>query len=339
VYLSIFHFFRQRDYLIRKVMIVGYNDMSKKLVQRLEEDPIPTRVIGYCENENSVHELSNYPILGGLNNIIEVSKLHKATDIFSTIAPEHDKAIYQLMEEADQACIRFKLIPNFESLINKPVYIDYIHGMPVLNLRKDPLEDVANRIKKRFFDVIISSLVIVGILSWMIPLIGLLIWIESPGPIFFFQRRSGRDNHPFSCIKFRSMRINKDAHLRQAQKSDARITRIGKFLRRTSLDEFPQFLNVFLGHMSIVGPRPHMLKHTDDYSVLINKYMVRQFLKPGITGWAQINGFRGETRTVEQMEGRVQHDIWYLENWSLWLDMRIMFLTAYNVVKGEDNAY
>jgi putative colanic acid biosynthesis UDP-glucose lipid carrier transferase len=187
--------------------------------------------------------------------------------------------------------------------------------------------------------VAVSSFVIIFILSWMIPLIGLLIWIDSKGPIFFIQTRSGKDNRSFGCIKFRSMKTNKESHSLQATKNDPRITKIGGFLRRTSLDEFPQFLNVFMGDMSVVGPRPHMLKHTTDYSARINKYMVRHFMKPGITGWAQVNGFRGETRTLWDMEGRVEYDIWYMENWSLWLDTRIMFLTFYRLIVGDKKAF
>jgi putative colanic acid biosynthesis UDP-glucose lipid carrier transferase len=174
---------------------------------------------------------------------------------------------------------------------------------------------------------------------WLYPIIALLIKLQSKGPILFRQKRSGRNDEPFVCYKFRSMRVNPDSDKKQATKFDARITPIGKFLRRTSLDEMPQFLNVFLGHMSVVGPRPHMLRHTVEYKAVIDKFMVRHFLKPGITGWAQVNGLRGETRLVQQMEKRVRYDIDYLENWSVALDVEIIFLTVINALKGEDNAY
>ncbi len=339
IYLFLFYYFRNREDLTKKIVIVGYNDMSKRLVQKLEEEPINTQIIGYCEDEQEVHELSNYPILGGRKNVIEVSKQFEVTEIFSTISPEQDEYIYQLIQKAEQACIRFKLVPNFNFFANIPVYIDYFGNIPVLSLRREPLEDVSNRIKKRLYDVIISSLVAIFILSWLIPLIGMLIWFESGGPIFFVQKRSGKDNKAFGCLKFRSMKVNKESHTLQASRNDPRITKIGSFLRRTSLDEFPQFLNVLVGHMSIVGPRPHMLKHTNDYSAMINKYMVRQFMKPGISGWAQVNGFRGETRTMWDMEKRVEYDIWYMENWSLWLDTRVIFLTMYKVFTGDIKGY
>ncbi|RYZ52797.1 MAG: exopolysaccharide biosynthesis polyprenyl glycosylphosphotransferase, partial [Chitinophagaceae bacterium] len=240
---------------------------------------------------------------------------------------------------AEQACIRFRFIPDLSFFINRTYHVEYMKDIPVLTMRREPLEDSLNRMKKRVLDVVFSGLVIIFILSWLIPILGLLIWLESPGPIFFRQMRSGLNNKPFMCIKFRSMRSNKDANKRQATKNDDRLTNIGRFIRKTSLDEFPQFLNVFMGDMSIVGPRPHMLKHTDDYSQLLEEYMVRHFAKPGITGWAQVNGYRGETRTLEQMKERVEYDIWYLENWNLWLDVRIIFLTAYNVIRGEKNAF
>jgi putative colanic acid biosynthesis UDP-glucose lipid carrier transferase len=339
IYLLMFQYLRNRNHLVRKVIIVGYNDISKKLTRQLEEDSINTEIVGYCENEAEIQELSHYPIIGDLANVIEISKQNNVTEIYSTLPPEQSESIYPLMQKADQALIRFRLVPNFNLFTRFPMHIDYYGNLPVLTLRKDPLDDVANRIRKRLFDLVVSSLVIVFILSWLIPLVSLLIWLESRGPIFFIQKRTGKNNRPFGCIKFRSMRMNQESHLRQATKGDARITRVGKFLRKTNLDEFPQFLNVFRSQMSIIGPRPHMLKHTDDYSSIINKYMVRQFMKPGITGWAQVNGYRGEIKTVQDIEKRVEYDLWYLENWNMWLDTRIIFLTVYNMVRGERNAY
>ena len=165
------------------------------------------------------------------------------------------------------------------------------------------------------------------------------ILLESKGPVFFAQKRSGKGNKEFWCLKFRSMKVNDQAHEKMATKNDSRLTKTGKFLRKTSLDEFPQFLNVLRGHMSIVGPRPHMLKHTDEFSRVVNQYMVRHFLKPGITGWAQVNGYRGEVNSIEKLQCRVEHDVWYLENWSVWLDLKIVFMTVINTVKGEENAF
>ncbi len=337
---SIVHkYIMKREGFVSKVVVIGYNNLSKKLVDYLEKDEANKQIIGFCENAENIEELSNYPILSDVANTMETCKQYNITEIYSTIAPEHNKEIYELMRDADQNCIRFKIVPDLGFFINKKMHVDYVEGLPVMSLRKEPLEDINNIIKKRTFDIIVSFLVTVFILSWLIPIIGLLIWLESHGPIFFVQPRSGKNNKDFMCLKFRSMHINNEANSMQARRDDARITTIGKFLRRTSLDEFPQFINVLKGDMSIVGPRPHMLKHTDEYSRLIEEYMVRQFLKPGITGWAQVNGFRGETTNVWQMKKRVEHDLWYLENWSLILDFKIVILTVVNTIRGEENAF
>jgi putative colanic acid biosynthesis UDP-glucose lipid carrier transferase len=338
LYLAIYHYFRSKEYLINKVVVIGYNNLSKKLVSYLEEDGINKEIIGFCEEFENVNELSHYPILSNVSGAVDVCKEYGVTEIYSTIAPEHNTSIYQLIQMADQACIRFKIVPDISFFVKRQVHIDYLKEMIVISMRNEPLEDLGNRIRKRLFDIFVSLMVIIFILSWLIPIISILILIESRGPVFFKQPRSGKENKSFLCLKFRSMRVNDKADEQQATKNDSRVTKIGKLLRRTSLDEFPQFLNVFKGDMSIVGPRPHMLKHTDNYSRIIGQYMVRQFVKPGITGWAQIKGFRGET-TLEQMKSRVEHDLWYMENWSLMLDIKIMFITVLNTMRGEKNAF
>jgi putative colanic acid biosynthesis UDP-glucose lipid carrier transferase len=339
LHLALYNYFQSKNHIVRKVMIIGYNDRAKKLAEYLEQEPIKTEIVGFCEEEENVTELSNYPIISGINDVIETSKQYKVTEIFSTIAPEQQTGIYKLMTQADQACIRFRIIPDLNHFIRKPVHIDYFNDMPVLSLRKEPLDDVGNRIKKRVFDLVLSSLFIILVLSWLVPIVGLLIWLDNRGPVFFVQQRSGKGGKPFGCIKFRSMKVNRDANSKMATKNDSRITRLGRFLRKSSLDEMPQFFNVFMSDMSIVGPRPHMTKHTDDYSKMLNHYMIRHFLKPGITGWAQIHGYRGEIRYMEDINNRVEYDLWYLENWSLWLDTRIIAMTAFNMAKGEKNAY
>lgn len=339
LHLAMQQFFQSKDHIVRKVMIIGYNDRAKKLASYLEQEPIKTEIVGFCEEEENVNELSLYPIVGKVGEAIEASKQHEVTEIFSTIAPEQQSGIYKLINDADQACIRFRIVPDFNHFIRKPVHLEYLKDIPVLSLRKEPLDDVGNRIKKRLFDLAISSIVTIFILSWLIPIVSLLIWLDSRGPIFFIQQRSGKNGKTFNCIKFRSMRVNKDSNEKQATKNDKRVTKLGAFLRKSNLDEMPQFFNVLMSDMSIVGPRPHMLKHTDDYSKLLNKYMVRHFLKPGITGWAQIHGYRGEIKHMQDINNRVEYDLWYLENWNIWLDTRIILMTAFNMAKGEKNAY
>lgn len=339
IYLGIKNYFKNSHYLIKKVIILGYNDTAKKLAKYFEEDGINTRLIGFIEDNKNINELSHYPVLADISDTLEVAKELGAQEIFSTITPEQNKDIYSLMYQAEKECIRFKIVPNLSVFITREVHIDYFGDLPILSLRSEPLDDVGNRIKKRALDVIISFLVVILILSWLIPILGLLIFLESRGPIFFKQLRTGKDKKPFYCIKFRSMKLNKDADLKQATQNDMRVTKIGRFIRKTSIDELPQFINVLIGEMSLVGPRPHMLKHTSDYSQVVDDYMVRQFIKPGITGWAQIHGYRGEITNPEQIQLRVDKDLWYVENWTLWLDIQILFMTIYYVLKGDKNAF
>lgn len=334
VYLFIYQYFRKKEYLLNRIIILGYNPIAKKLVEYLEKGVINAEIIGFCEEDENIHENTHYPVLNSIDQTLSTCKMYNATDIYSTIAPEQNRQVYDLIRKADQNFIRFKLIPDLGIFIKQKLYIDYIQDLPVITTRREPLQDLSNRIRKRASDVTISLLVIIFFLSFLVPLIGLLIKLGSKGPIFFKQLRSARNNKSFYLIKFRSMYVNDKSDYEQASQGDERITPLGRFLRRSSLDEFPQFINVLKGQMSIVGPRPHMLKHTSDYSALLNKYMIRQFVKPGITGWAQVNGLRGETKMLSQMEQRVEHDIWYMENWSLWLDVRIIFMTILNIFRN-----
>jgi putative colanic acid biosynthesis UDP-glucose lipid carrier transferase len=195
------------------------------------------------------------------------------------------------------------------------------------------------RFYKRSFDILFSLFIILFIFSWIYPILAILIKLGSKGPVFFVQVRTGRHNTQFKCYKFRSMQVNHDADKKQATLNDHRITPIGAFMRKTSLDELPQFFNVLIGNMSIVGPRPHMVSHTEEYSQLTDKYKSRHLIRPGITGWAQILGLRGEVKNAEAMIKRVDADVWYLKNWSFLLDLKIIFLTFWITLKGDKNAY
>jgi len=199
----------------------------------------------------------------------------------------------------------------------------------VFNPQYIPMDSVENQVIKRMFDLVFSGFVIVFILSWLYPITALLIKLSSKGPVLFVQKRTGVNGITFNCYKFRSMLVNPDADLKQAVEDDPRITKIGKFIRKTNIDELPQFFNVFKGEMSVVGPRPHMLAHTEQYSALIDNYLVRHYVKPGITGWAQVNGYRGETDELWKMEKRVEYDKEYIENWSLDWDCVIVWKTVF----------
>ncbi len=323
----------------KKVIVLGYNDLSKRLVSHFLLNNQRLSMEGYFEDTQEVNELSVFPILGNRRDCISYAIDNEIDEIYSTISPETNTYVYDLAQAAESNMIRFKFVPDFHLFVNRNIHIDFVDDIPILSLRSEPLDDITARIKKRVFDITFSFLVITLVLSWLVPLMAILIKLNSRGPVFFIQSRSGRSNKPFKCYKFRTLRVNQEADTKQVTLNDNRITRLGRFLRKSNIDELPQFINVFLGNMSVVGPRPHMLKHTEDYSRVLNEYMIRHFVKPGVTGWAQVHGFRGEIKRKEQLRKRIEHDIWYLENWSLWLDLRIIFLTIYVTFKGDKNAY
>lgn len=324
---------------VKKVAVLGSNGTALRLSTYFKKQR-SLEFFGFLGDDNDIYDQSE-----GIASPKVSTKLAEAVEngvnvVYVAVAPQRMSDVKGLMTEADQQCIRLKFIPDLGASLASPYTISYMGGeFPIITLRHEPLEQIGNRFKKRAFDVIFSSLVIIFILSWLYPILGIIIKMQSKGPVLFKQLRSGRNDEPFWCYKFRSMTTNNDSDKKQATKDDVRVTPIGKFLRKTSLDEMPQFFNVFLGQMSVVGPRPHMLKHTEEYKAIISQFMVRHFLKPGITGWAQVNGYRGETKEEGAMENRVQHDIYYLENWTTMLDVKIIFMTIINVIRGEENAY
>jgi putative colanic acid biosynthesis UDP-glucose lipid carrier transferase len=325
--------------LNKKIVIIGYNEVAKKLATRFSDQNKNLSVEGYFEDRELVNELSLLPIIGDINECISYAVNNHINEIYSTISPEKNTSIYEMAQTAEKSLIRFKFVPDFKLYVNRNTHLEYLDEFPILSIRPEPLEDMSNSMKKRFFDIVFSLFIIVFILSWLMPILAILIKLNSKGPIFFVQWRSGKGNKKFRCFKIRTLTVNEDAHIRQVSRNDSRLTPLGKFLRKANLDELPQFLNVLLGEMSIVGPRPHMLRHTENYSKLLEEYMIRHFIKPGVTGWAQVNGFRGEIKQQEQLRKRIEHDIWYMEHWSLWLDLRVIFLTLYRTFKGDKNAF
>ncbi len=264
---------------------------------------------------------------------------HKVDEIYGSLTTLNNIDLEHLINFADNNLKTIKLVPDSKQTFYRNLAFEYYGYIPIISLRKIPLEKEVNKRLKRFFDIIFSLVIIFGILSWLTPILALLIKLESKGPIFFKQIRNGLNYKEFACLKFRSMRLNNIADLEQVSKNDPRITRLGKFMRKTSMDELPQFFNVLLGDMSVVGPRPHMVSHTEMYAKSVDKFMVRHFIKPGITGLAQTNGFRGEVESESDIINRVKYDIFYLENWSLLLDIKIIISTIINAVLGDKKAY
>lgn len=335
---KLIYLYRRYGYNYDRVIIIGGGEVAKGLNDYFFSDNILGFKLLGVFSDISLSFNTNVNI-GNLSEIKQFSFDNEIDEIYYTRALTNTEEIKDLVDFSDQNLIRFKVVPDFSGFPLRRVNIDFFDNVPVLSFRKEPLKDNVNRLLKRLFDIVFSSLVILLILSWLYPLLAFLIKISSKGPILFKQKRSGLDNNEFVCLKFRSMEKNSDADSKQATKNDNRVTKLGSFLRKSSLDEFPQFFNVLNGDMSIVGPRPHMLAHTDQYSALIKKYMVRQLVKPGITGAAQVRGFRGETKELIEMEGRVKWDVWYIENWSLLLDINIILRTVFNIFKKDEKAF
>jgi Undecaprenyl-phosphate glucose phosphotransferase len=326
---------------VKDLVIVGDGPAAEEIFQYCEDQTVRGYRFRGVFNDQPIDGALGEQRMGGVADVKAFALQNRIDIIYCALPGTRRQEITDLMEFCERNTIRFRVIPSRESFIPvvKTSDLEFHGSVPVSKLRREPLERLSNQRLKRAFDVAFSLAVILFIFTWLFPLLALLVKFSSRGPVFFKQDRLGKDNRPFTCWKFRSMRMNAEADVKQATKDDPRVTRIGRFLRRSNMDELPQFFNVLLGHMSVVGPRPHPLKLNDQYRDIIDNYMVRHFVRPGITGWAQVNGFRGETRTPELMERRVELDVWYLENWSFWLDLRIVVKTVTNMLRRDPNAY
>ena len=334
--------YRKSGENVRKVVLVGSHENMQELYHSMTDDPTSGyRVLGYFEDFSSDRYPRNIAYLGQPCQAVDylIRNAGKVDQLYCSLSSVRSEEIVPIINYCENHLIRFFSVPNIRNYLKRRMHFEMLSSVPVLSIRREPLELLENRIVKRGFDVVCSLLFLCTLFPIMYIVVGLAIKISSRGPVFFKQKRSGEDGREFWCYKFRSMQLNEQCDRLQATECDPRKTRVGDFIRKTNIDEFPQFINVLKGNMSLVGPRPHMLKHTEEYSHLINKYMVRHFVKPGITGWAQVTGFRGETKELWQMEGRVQRDIWYIEHWTFLLDLYIIYKTVYNLIRGDKEAY
>lgn len=317
----------------KKVVIIGSNDATKKLEFFFKNRPgYGYKFDGFFTDEDDQTKQ------GTLEQSFDYIIQNQIDEVYCSISELSNDQIKNFIEFCDINVKALKFIPDNKELYRKNFYLDYYDITPILSLRKIPLNDNINSIIKRSFDIFFALIVIIFILSWLIPILGLIIVLESKGPIFFRQNRPGIKEKGFGCYKFRSMTINSRSE-DSASRNDPRVTKTGKFIRRTSIDELPQFFNVLFGTMSVVGPRPHLWRQNEIYGSKISKYMVRHFVKPGVTGLAQVRGYRGEIETNEDIVNRTKYDIFYIENWSLLLDINIIIQTILNVFKGEEKAY
>jgi putative colanic acid biosynthesis UDP-glucose lipid carrier transferase len=332
--------YRKQGNNYRSIALVGLNKNIATLIDEIYLKPkYGYKILGLFTDANVKNNLKEH-YRGGLSEITDFLGKHHVDEIIISLPHHAGKLINDLFRYADNNMIRVRVIPEFSEYLSQTFSIDYVQNIPILKLRSEPLNSITNRTLKRFFDILFSLIIVFFIFTWLFPIIAIIIKLTSKGPVFFVQERTGKDGVAFNCFKFRSMSVNNNSDNLQATKNDARVTVFGAFMRKTSIDELPQIINVILNQMSLVGPRPHMLKHTDEYRVLVDKFMVRHFAKPGVTGWAQINGFRGETKLVKDMENRAAADIWYIENWSFFLDIKIVLSTAWSMAfKKDENAF
>lgn len=316
---------------IRYVVVIGKNSKMNQLIKIFKK----RLDFGYELSKQFNPRLDDFSLEKCFSYVLE----NNIDKIYFSVSELSNVQINELINFADNNLRELKFIPDNKEVFTKKLKYEYYDYIPVLSLREIPLDEPVNKIVKRVFDIVFSSLIIIFVLSWLTPLIAVLIRLESKGPVFFKQYRSGFNDSEFECFKFRSMTINENANSKQATKNDMRVTKIGKFIRKTSIDELPQFFNVLLGDMSVVGPRPHMISHTNMYAKKVDKFMVRHLVKPGITGLAQVSGFRGEIENDKDIINRVRFDIFYVENWSLLMDIKIVIQTFLNAIKGEEKAY
>ncbi|MBK8227194.1 MAG: exopolysaccharide biosynthesis polyprenyl glycosylphosphotransferase [Flavobacteriales bacterium] len=326
---------------VKDLVIVGDSPAAEEIFQYCQDQTVRGYRFRGIFTDAPISGMLAQHRVGDVAALKAFSVQNRIDIVYCALPGSRKQEITDLMEFCERNTIRFRVIPSAESFIPvvKTSDLEFMGNVPVSKLRKEPMDRAFNRGVKRAFDIAFSLFVVLFILTWLIPLLAVLVKLSSRGPVFFKQMRLGRDNKEFVCWKFRSMRMNKEADVKQATKDDPRVTAIGRFLRKSNLDEMPQFYNVLLGHMSVVGPRPHPIRLNEQYRDIIDKYMVRHFVRPGITGWAQVNGLRGETRTPELMERRVELDVWYMENWSFWLDLRIVVKTVTNMFGKDKMAY
>ena len=332
--------YRRKGYNSNRVVLVGMNKNIATLMHHIYLNRnYGFQISGLFTDATLEGELKQF-YKGKLSEIIFFLEQHTVDEIIISLPYHQSKLINDLFHFADNNMMRVRVIPEFSEYLSQRFSIEYSQNIPILKLRSEPLKSFTNRFLKRMFDVVFSLGVLLLLFSWLFPIIAIIIKLTSKGPVFFVQKRTGQDGKAFNCFKFRSMTVNNLSDRMQATKNDARITKFGAFMRKTSIDELPQIINVLLNHMSLVGPRPHMIKHTQEYRVLVDKFMVRHFAKPGVTGWAQINGYRGETKLLKDMENRAVADIWYIENWSFLLDVKIVIVTAWSMFfKKDENAF
>lgn len=320
----------------RNIVLIGEISAAKRLETLFHrKNDLGYRFFGFFSDK--VYKSKSY--LGSLNSSKNYILQNNIDEVYCDPSKISSKKLIEITKFTEQNNLDLRLLPENKAVYSKDFILEYFGTLPILKPKPLPFEKIETHVLKRSFDIFFSLVVCVFLLSWLLPILWIIIRIDSKGPLFFKQKRDGLNSQQFYCYKIRSMRTNNQADLVSASKNDKRITRVGGFLRKTSIDELPQFINVLLGDMSVVGPRPHINIQTKRYTKEVDNYLIRHSVKPGITGLAQISGYRGEIIKNSDIENRVRLDIFYIENWSFFLDLKIIFQTFFNFFVKEDKAY
>ena len=334
---------RAAGYNLKNVLIVGAGETGWSFYKTMRaNDHFGYRCVGFLDDERMA--MMNGQYLGKLSDLAGVLESTDIDEVVVAMPGALNEKVEKIIVASEKEAKRVRIISECHRYCTPTASMHFVGSFPLFTIRTSPLDDPTLQQFKRLFELVFTAVLFVAVFSWLFPIIALLIKLTSKGPVFYKQPRWGLKNKLISCYKFRSMVINSDVvdehgQYLQATYRDKRVTPIGRFLRKTNLDELPQFINVLMGDMSIVGPRPHPIPLHDESKNVIQHYMLRHLVKPGITGWAQVNGCRGETREPGKMQRRVDLDLWYIENYSFWLDCQIIFQTIMNMIKGDRNAY
>ncbi len=332
---------RRKGLNMKNILIIGVGDVAMNFWDTIQKNPqFGYHVTGFLDESKPLHLNGLYK--GKIQDLELIINAGGIDEVIVAVSEYNHGQLQNIINITDRLATRARIIPNYFQFNSSRFKMEMFGEYPLVTVRNEPLEQFHSQMVKRIIDICLSTLAIILVFSWLFPIIAILIKLDSKGPVFFNQCRWGKGNSKFLCFKFRTMTVNRDAEegkFQQTTKNDSRITSIGSFLRKTNFDELPQFFNVFMGDMSVVGPRPHADLHNIETKDQIEGYLIRHWVKPGITGWAQANGYRGETQHISAMQKRVEFDIWYIENWTPWLDVKIVGMTVYSLVKGDLMAY
>jgi Undecaprenyl-phosphate glucose phosphotransferase len=333
-----------RSRSLQNIVIIGSGEVARNFYN----STIKNRLIGYnfagylddVTEENSKSEL-----VGRIDDLEDIIKSRNINEAVIALPVSAFERLDQIIKICNRHAVRVHIIPDYFNYVSKKFRISMFENFPIITIRDEPLAEVHWRFIKRSFDILFSLIVLVFLLSWLIPLLAILVKIFSGSPVFFVQDRVGMNNKIFRFYKFRTLMINDKMESEAffpVTPGDSRITKIGSILRRTNLDELPQFINILKGDMSVVGPRPHFIPYNQIYSEIVDEIKLRSRVRPGLTGWAQVHGLRGDSpdsvENERRTKKRIEYDIWYIENWSIWLDIQIIILTAWQMIKGETRA-